>query len=66
MAVAADMVSRVVGRGGQNVRLASKVSGWLLNEMMADQVGEKSASDPEAAAALCEELLAEGVPGLHL
>ncbi len=30
IAVAEDKLSQAIGRGGQNVRLASKLSGWQL------------------------------------
>ena len=39
IAVAEDKLSQAIGRGGQNVRLASKLSGWQLNVMTADQEG---------------------------
>jgi transcription termination/antitermination protein NusA len=49
IAVAEDKLSQAIGRGGQNVRLASKLTGWQLNVMTADQVREKSESEQEAA-----------------
>ncbi|PZQ14017.1 MAG: transcription termination/antitermination protein NusA [Rhodanobacter denitrificans] len=49
IAVAEDKLSQAIGRGGQNVRLASKLSGWQLNVMTADQVRAKSESEQEAA-----------------
>ncbi len=49
IAVAEDKLSQAIGRGGQNVRLASKLSGWQLNVMTADQVREKSESEQETA-----------------
>jgi N utilization substance protein A len=49
IAVAEDKLSQAIGRGGQNVRLASKLSGWQLNVMTADQVRQKSESEQEAA-----------------
>jgi len=52
IAVAEDKLSQAIGRGGQNVRLASKLSGWQLNVMTADQVRQKSESEQEAARAL--------------
>ena len=52
IAVAEDKLSQAIGRGGQNVRLASKLTGWQLNVMTADQVREKSESEQEAARAL--------------
>jgi N utilization substance protein A len=35
LAVAEDKLSQAIGRGGQNVRLASKLTGWQLNVMTA-------------------------------
>ena len=49
IAVAEYKLSQAIGRGGQNVRLASKLSGWQLNVMTADQVRQKSESEQEAA-----------------
>ena len=49
IAVAEDKLSQAIGRGGQNVRLASKLSGWQLNVMTADQVRQKSESEQETA-----------------
>ncbi|KAB2901944.1 MAG: transcription termination/antitermination protein NusA [Dokdonella sp.] len=49
IAVAEDKLSQAIGRGGQNVRLASKLSGWQLNVMTADQVREKSEAEQAAA-----------------
>src|SRR5690606_38508541 len=49
IAVAEDKLSQAIGRGGQNVRLASKRSGWQLNVMTADQVRQKSESEQAAA-----------------
>jgi N utilization substance protein A len=57
IAVAEDKLSQAIGRGGQNVRLASKVSGWQLNVMTAEQVREKSESEQEAARTLFMEKL---------
>ena len=49
IAVAEDKLSQAIGRGGQNVRLASKLSGWQLNVMTEAQVRQKSESEQEAA-----------------
>ena len=57
IAVAEDKLSQAIGRGGQNVRLASKLSGWQLNVMTADQVREKSESEQESARTLLVEKL---------
>ncbi|MCS4504663.1 Transcription termination/antitermination protein NusA [wastewater metagenome] len=42
IAVAEDQLSQAIGRGGQNVRLASQLTGWELNVMTADEAREKS------------------------
>jgi N utilization substance protein A len=49
IAVAEDKLSQAIGRGGQNVRLASKLSGWQLNVMTEAQVRNKSESEQESA-----------------
>jgi N utilization substance protein A len=49
IAVAEDKLSQAIGRGGQNVRLASKLTGWQLNVMTQDQVAAKSESEQDAA-----------------
>jgi len=49
IAVAEDKLSQAIGRGGQNVRLASKLSGWQLNVMTAEQVRQKSEAEQEVA-----------------
>jgi transcription termination/antitermination protein NusA len=52
IAVAEDKLSQAIGRGGQNVRLASKLSGWQLNVMTTTQAQEKSEVEVAAARAL--------------
>jgi N utilization substance protein A len=42
VAVASDQLSQAIGRGGQNVRLASQLTGWELNVMDEQQAVEKS------------------------
>ena len=42
VAVANDQLSQAIGRGGQNVRLASQLTGWELNVMDEQQAAEKS------------------------
>lgn len=44
IAVAEDMLSQAIGRGGQNVRLASELTGWTLN-VMSDSEFEQKAED---------------------
>ncbi len=36
-----DNLAQAIGRGGQNVRLASEMTGWNLNIMTVDQANEK-------------------------
>ena len=45
IAVAEDQLSQAIGRGGQNVRLASQLTGWTLNVMDETQAEEKSESE---------------------
>jgi N utilization substance protein A len=42
VAVDEEKLSQAIGRGGQNVRLASELSGWELNVMTAEDADEKS------------------------
>ncbi len=42
-----DSLSQAIGRGGQNVRLASELTGWTLNVMGETQAEEQSASEAE-------------------
>ena len=42
VAVGAEQLSQAIGRGGQNVRLASQLTGWELNVMDEQQAVEKS------------------------
>ncbi len=49
LAVAEDKLAQAIGKGGQNVRLASRLTGWQLNVMTQDQVTAKS--DAEQATA---------------
>ena len=45
IAVAEDKLSQAIGRGGQNVRLASKLTGWHLNVMTQAQAQAKSETE---------------------
>jgi len=55
IAVAEDQLSQAIGRAGQNVRLASQLTGWVLNVMDESQAEEKS----EAEAADLQKLFIE-------
>jgi transcription termination/antitermination protein NusA len=57
IAVSEEKLSQAIGRGGQNVRLASKLSGWQLNVMTQAQVAQKSEAEQEAARKLFIEKL---------
>lgn len=39
VAVAADNLAMAIGRGGQNVRLASELTGWIINVMTEEEAG---------------------------
>lgn len=41
VAVASDNLAQAIGRGGQNVRLASELTGWEINVMSEDEANEK-------------------------
>jgi N utilization substance protein A len=49
IAVAEDKLAQAIGKGGQNVRLASRLTGWQLNVMTHDQVQAKSEAEQSAA-----------------
>ena len=70
IAVNEDNLAQAIGRGGQNVRLASDLTGWTLNIMTEEEAAEKQeaeagrfmgefmeslAVDEDVAAALVEE-----------
>lgn len=57
LAVAEDRLAQAIGKGGQNVRLASRLTGWQLNVMTADQVAAKSEAEQGAARQLFMERL---------
>jgi len=42
IAVAEDQLAQAIGRSGQNVRLASQLTGWTLNVMTLDEAEAKS------------------------
>lgn len=45
IAVADDQLSQAIGRGGQNVRLASQLTGWELNVMSAADADQKAETE---------------------
>jgi transcription termination/antitermination protein NusA len=42
IAVREDQLAQAIGRGGQNIQLASKLSGWTLNVMTESEVEKKN------------------------
>jgi len=57
IAVKEDQLSQAIGRNGQNVRLASELTGWRLNVMTEDQAKAKSAAEEENVLQLFKEKL---------
>lgn len=45
VAVAADNLAQAIGRGGQNVRLASELTGWEINVMTEQEATEKQSQE---------------------
>ncbi len=57
VAVNQDNYAQAIGRSGQNVRLASELSGWELNVMTAEEAEQKSAVEIENTCNTFMELL---------
>ena len=57
IAVDEDKLSQAIGRGGQNIRLASELTGWELNVMTAADADEKSDSEMKELIALFSKQL---------
>ncbi|MCF6256401.1 MAG: transcription termination factor NusA [Gammaproteobacteria bacterium] len=49
IAVEEEQLSQAIGRGGQNVRLASELTGWTINVMSDEQLSEKGEQEGKAA-----------------
>jgi len=45
LAVDKEQLSQAIGRNGQNIRLASQLTGWVLNVMTIDEFNEKSQAE---------------------
>ncbi len=54
-----DQLSLAIGRGGQNVRLASKLTGWKLDIVSENAPAESVAAEEDATPAEAEEAPAE-------
>ena len=57
VAVAEENLSQAIGRGGQNVKLASELTGWELNVMSVEQADEKSEAEAQTLSKLFMEQL---------
>jgi N utilization substance protein A len=47
VAVQDDQLALAIGRGGQNIKLASRLTGWKLNVMSVSESGEKQAEETQ-------------------
>jgi len=45
VAVSEDNLAQAIGRGGQNVRLASELTGWTINVMSSEEAQEKQEAE---------------------
>jgi N utilization substance protein A len=52
IAVEEEQLSQAIGRGGQNVRLASELTGWTINVMSDVQLSEKTETEGQASSQL--------------
>jgi len=57
IAVDEEQLSQAIGRSGQNVRLASELTGWELNVMTEAQAEEKNESELKSLVAMFHEKL---------
>ncbi|HET7649876.1 MAG TPA: transcription termination factor NusA [Gammaproteobacteria bacterium] len=57
IAVSEDNLAKAIGRGGQNVRLATQLSGWELNVMTQEQATQKSEAEMQSLQQLFMEQL---------
>lgn len=57
VAVAEENLSQAIGRGGQNVRLASELTEWDLNVMSVEQADEKTEAEAQTLQQLFMEQL---------
>jgi N utilization substance protein A len=57
VAVSEEKLSQAIGRGGQNVRLASQLTGWELNVMTEEQAEEKGEEEARKSQSVFMEQL---------
>ncbi len=76
IAVSEDKLAQAIGRGGQNVRLASELTGWRINIMSAEESAAKQEQESESVrklfvdkldvdAEVADILIAEGFTSLE-
>ncbi|KEZ76982.1 transcription termination factor NusA [Salinisphaera hydrothermalis] len=57
LAVAEESLAKAIGRGGQNIRLASELTGWKLNVMTLEDADAKSEAEGEQLQAMFRDQL---------
>jgi N utilization substance protein A len=57
LAVTEDSLAKAIGRGGQNIRLASELTGWQLNVMTLEDADAKSEAEGEQLQNMFQEQL---------
>lgn len=57
LAIPEDQLSKAIGRNGQNVRLASELTGWTLNVMSIDDFNAKADVETQKTATMFKEQL---------
>lgn len=57
VAVAEDQLSQAIGKAGQNVKLASDLSGWEINVMTDTQAEEKNEAEVEKVQSMFKDVL---------
>lgn len=57
VAVKEEQLAQAIGRNGQNVRLATDLTGWTLNIMTVEQAKEKSSAETQSVLELFKEKL---------
>src|SRR5699024_135479 len=57
IAVTEDSLAKAIGRGGQNIRLASELTGWQLNVMTTEDAEARSEAEGQALQDMCREQL---------
>jgi len=57
IAVEEEKLSQAIGRNGQNIKLASQLTGWILNIMSTEEASEKSEAEAKEIEAVFMEQL---------